>query len=79
MGFYHTLYTNPIEFNYILSNIIIIIGPHELQHLVIEKRKHGICLPFKVSIKRFSRLAYVSRWDDDELKVIMMININIKG
>jgi len=56
MGFYYTLND--------------LIGPHELQNLVVEKRKHGIRLPFQVSIKRFSRLAYVSRWDDDEFKVM---------
>jgi hypothetical protein len=57
MGFYYTLNDS--------------IGPHELQNLVVEKRKHGIRLPFQVSIKRFSRLAYVSRWDDDEFKVMI--------
>lgn len=72
MMIYIIIHLNNYGFSFIYS-FYNLIGPHELHHLVIKKRKNGICLPFKVSIKKFSRLAYVSRWDDDDIKVMIKI------
>lgn len=39
------------------------IGPLGLQNLIKKRRRHGVLMPFRVSIKRNSRLALVT-WEN---------------
>lgn len=41
------------------------VGPRGIQKLVEEKRKNGILLPFRITLRRHSRLALVTAWEDD--------------
>ncbi len=38
------------------------MGPRGLQRLVRDRRKHGVRLPFKVSMRKGSRVA-LTKWD----------------
>lgn len=41
------------------------VGPRGIQTLVETRRREGLMLPFRVTIKRHSRLALVTYWDED--------------
>ena len=41
------------------------MGPRGIQTLVERRRREGVLLPFRVSIRRHSRLALVTQWDED--------------
>ena len=41
------------------------VGPRGIQKLVEDRRRNGLMLPFRVSIKRHSRLALVTAWEED--------------
>ena len=41
------------------------IGPRGIQRLVTQRRREGVLLPFRITLKRHSRLALVSYWDAD--------------
>lgn len=38
------------------------VGPRGLQTLIKDRMKHGVCMPFKISIRKHSRLALVG-WE----------------
>lgn len=41
------------------------VGPRGIQTLVETRRREGLMLPFRVTLRRHSRLALVSYWDED--------------
>jgi hypothetical protein len=41
------------------------VGPRGIQKLVSERRRNGLQLPFRVTLRRHSRLALVTSWDED--------------
>lgn len=45
------------------EKVILYEGPQGLHKLVYEKRTNGICMPFTVTIRRYSRLALVT-WNN---------------
>jgi hypothetical protein len=47
------------------ERLMDMVGTRGIQHLVEQRRHNGTLMPFRVSLRKHSRLALVSMWDED--------------
>jgi hypothetical protein len=47
------------------ERLMDMVGTRGIQHLVEQRRHNGTRMPFRVSLRKHSRLALVSMWDED--------------
>jgi hypothetical protein len=59
----HAKHVSEQERNDAMKKVVSFVGPKGLQHLVADKRKNGLLLPFTVHLHKGSRVAEV-RYDD---------------